>query len=122
MAKDFDYLRAQTRTYLDEATQADWKNDEVDREINNGYHELEDLVITKVNGQRVNDLRQMIRIIEEETTKPYVEFETIDRDYVVIDRNLAEENSDIILATYNIPRDRSEDLILELNNLVGNRP
>lgn len=40
MAKNLAYLRAQTRTYLDEATQADWKDTEVDREINNGYHEV----------------------------------------------------------------------------------
>ena len=40
MAKDFDYLKAQTRTYLDEVSQADWKDNEVEREINNGYHEV----------------------------------------------------------------------------------
>lgn len=40
MAKNLAYLRAQTRTYLDEVAQADWKDTEVDREINNGYHEV----------------------------------------------------------------------------------
>lgn len=40
MAKNLSYLRSQTRTYLDEATQADWKDTEVDREINNGYQEV----------------------------------------------------------------------------------
>lgn len=40
MAKTLADLRAQTRTYLDEATQADWKDAEVDREINNGYQEV----------------------------------------------------------------------------------
>lgn len=40
MAKTLAYLRAQARTYLDEATQADWKDTEVDRELNNGYHEV----------------------------------------------------------------------------------
>lgn len=44
MAKNLAYLRAQTRTYLDEATQLDWRNDEVDREINNGYMEVVTLV------------------------------------------------------------------------------
>ena len=46
MAKDFDYARAQTRTYLDEATQADWKDAEIDREVNNGYHEVVSSVMT----------------------------------------------------------------------------
>ena len=45
MAKQLAYLRAQTRTYLDEVTQLDWSNDEVDREINNGYHEIVTLVM-----------------------------------------------------------------------------
>jgi hypothetical protein len=40
MAKNLAYLRAQARTYLDEAVQADWKDTEVDRELNNGYHEV----------------------------------------------------------------------------------
>jgi len=40
MSKNLAYLRAQTRTYLDEAVQADWKDNEVDREINNGYQRV----------------------------------------------------------------------------------
>jgi hypothetical protein len=40
MAKNLAYLRAQTRTFLDEAVQFDWKADEVDREINNGYQRV----------------------------------------------------------------------------------
>ena len=37
MAKTLTNLRAQVRTYLDEATTADWTVAEVDREINVGY-------------------------------------------------------------------------------------
>lgn len=33
-------LRAQTRMFLDEATQSDWTDAEVDREINVGYHKI----------------------------------------------------------------------------------
>lgn len=40
MAKTLAYLRNQTRTYLDESTQADFTDAEVDREINNGYHKV----------------------------------------------------------------------------------
>lgn len=40
MAKTVANLRQQTRTYLDEATTADWTNTEVDREINAGFHEV----------------------------------------------------------------------------------
>jgi hypothetical protein len=45
MAKDLAYLRAQTRTYLDEVVAADWSDDEVDREINSGYHEVVTAVV-----------------------------------------------------------------------------
>ena len=37
MSKDLAYLRAKTRTYLDESAQADWTDDEVDRDINSKY-------------------------------------------------------------------------------------
>jgi len=46
MAKNFAYLKAQTRTYLDEVAQADWKDVEVEREINNGYHRVVAAVMT----------------------------------------------------------------------------
>lgn len=44
--KNLAYLRAQTRTYLDEALQADWHDDEIDREINNGYQNVVTAVMT----------------------------------------------------------------------------
>ncbi len=40
MAKTFANIKAQARTYLDESSQADWKDDEVEREVNNGYQEV----------------------------------------------------------------------------------
>lgn len=40
MSKTLANLRAQTRTYLDEAVQADWTDTEVDREINSSYLKL----------------------------------------------------------------------------------
>src|SRR3990167_5875318 len=40
MAKTLSNLQAQTRTYLDEATQSDWTDTEVTREINSKYMEL----------------------------------------------------------------------------------
>ena len=40
MAKNLGELRNATRTYLDEATQADWTDVEIDREVNNGYQEV----------------------------------------------------------------------------------
>jgi hypothetical protein len=55
MAKDLAYLRAQTRTYLDEASSADWHDNEVDREINNGYQELVAAVVEAYEDFYVTD-------------------------------------------------------------------
>lgn len=40
MAKTLTNLRSTTRTYLDEATESDWEDTEVDAAVNDGYHEL----------------------------------------------------------------------------------
>lgn len=45
MAKTLAQLNQATRTYLDEAVQADWQETEVNREVNNGYHEVVTAVI-----------------------------------------------------------------------------
>jgi len=79
--------------------------------INNGYHSFSDTVIMKVNGSRINNLKQMIKLIEKDTTSPFVEFETINHEYIVLDRELAEKNNEKILKTYSIPQDRSVDLM-----------
>ncbi|MDD4984862.1 MAG: hypothetical protein PHQ43_03590 [Dehalococcoidales bacterium] len=45
MAKTKAQLNQAARTYLDEAVQADWEETEVNREVNNGYHEVVTAVI-----------------------------------------------------------------------------
>ena len=40
MAKTYGQIKAQARTYLDEATEADWDDEEVNREVNNSYQEI----------------------------------------------------------------------------------
>lgn len=46
MAKTFANIKAQTRTYLDESSQSDWLDTEVEREVNAGYHEIVTAVMT----------------------------------------------------------------------------
>jgi len=79
-------------------------------EMNTGYHSMGDLVITQVNGQNINNLKHMIKLIEDDTDGQYVEFGTIDREAIVLDRKLAEENKAYLLKKYNIPADRSADI------------
>lgn len=40
MAKQLQDLETEVRTYLDEATQADWLNSEVDTSLNRAYHDV----------------------------------------------------------------------------------
>jgi len=46
MAKTFTTLQSMTRTYLDEATEADFDDTEIKRELNEGYHKTITAVIS----------------------------------------------------------------------------
>jgi len=79
-------------------------------DLNTGYHDMENLVIKKVNGTEVRSMRQLIATVESAKTQ-YVVFETRDGEQVVLDREHVERNQSDILRTYGIGRDRSSDLL-----------
>lgn len=66
MAKTFNNLKSATRTYLDENVEADWEDTEVEREVNNGYHEVvtavvevfEDYYLTEATADSVADQQE----------------------------------------------------------------
>jgi len=78
-------------------------------EVNVGYHDLEDLVVKKVNGQPITDLRDLIDTIEA-TEGEFVKIETEDKETVVLSKSAAAEANKRILERYMIPSDRSEDM------------
>jgi hypothetical protein len=83
-------------------------------EINSGYHDVSDLIIARVNGRKINHLRDLIRIVEKDNDSNFVVFESRQGFKVVLERKSAEAAQDKILETYSVPADRSPDLLHQI--------
>jgi hypothetical protein len=77
--------------------------------VNRGYHELESLRISKVQGRRVRRLSDLVRAVDA-TEDEFVVFETPDQQRIVLDRQAAADRAETILRRYGVPADRSADL------------
>ncbi len=84
--------------------------DVLPHDVNNGYHNLPNCVITEVNGTKVNNLKELIAVVEAGKEKPFIEFKTMLDKYIVLDRAEAEKTHNEILGIYGVPADRSVDL------------
>jgi S1-C subfamily serine protease len=81
-------------------------------ELNSGYEEIAEDLIVEADGQPVRSLRHLIQIIESRDTGLLV-LETHEGKQVVLDRERARREGPAILARYQVPSDRSEDLLAE---------
>ncbi len=78
-------------------------------EVNRGYHDMESMVITRVQGQRIRcmcDLHDALARADGD----FVRFTTADHMEIVIDRQLAAQRHAAILERYGVPQDTSEGL------------
>lgn len=78
-------------------------------EANVGYQNLAALIVEKVNGKKIRDLKQLISIIEN-TEKGFIVFQLKDETKIVLDINKLKESTAAIMASYRIPADRSVNL------------
>jgi len=78
--------------------------------LNKGYQNLSECIISEVNGQKINNLKNMVHIIEKSTENSFVEFKTKKGIYIVLDRKAVEAAQDEILQLYDISIDRSPNL------------
>jgi len=78
--------------------------------VNQGYHDHENLIVTEVDGVEIKGLAQLIELISTSRRK-YVKVRTSHGRHVVLDRRLAEERGETILRQFNVPSDRSADLL-----------
>ena len=78
-------------------------------EVNKGYHNSGDYRIVKVNGQPINNLKDLVRIVEG-SSEPFVTFTDRWGAAVVLDRKSVEARKHEILDKYHIKNDRSADL------------
>ena len=77
--------------------------------VNRGYHDYYDLIITHVDGKKINNLKNLIQIVEKNSNKEFVEFDTKEGTKFVLDRKQAKTDLSNILKTYNVPFDRSKN-------------
>jgi len=78
-------------------------------EINVGYQDLEDIIISHVNGRKISTLKDLVKAVEMNNEKYHVFIDEHGKE-IVLDKAGASERSSIILNNYKVPSDRSEDL------------
>jgi len=77
--------------------------------VNQGYHDLESEVVTRVQGKRIRHLRHLMKTVER-TQEKFVRFDLDDGRTVVLERAAVKKRQAAILKGFGIPRDRSDDL------------
>jgi S1-C subfamily serine protease len=80
-------------------------------DLNSGYDDFTDERIVKVNGKKINNIRELIAIVENSTDAPFLVFENENKKIIALDRDLSIKEQKNILRIYNIPKDRSRDLM-----------
>ncbi len=79
-------------------------------EVNEGYHDINSMIVDRVNGEKILNLEDLVRKIIRHTNETYLALSNERGVQVVLDRSKAEAANPDILRLYHIPRDRSEDL------------
>jgi S1-C subfamily serine protease len=80
-------------------------------EVNRGYEEAGYSRIVSVNGARVRNLAELVRLTEQGDGSPYTVFTAADGTVLSLDRQLVAATAADLLKQYRIPADRSEDLL-----------
>ncbi len=79
-------------------------------EINLGYHDLDNLVIVKVNGRNISDMDSLVKAFTENTGDYHIIIDDINRK-IVINKKKSEHFGERILKRYRISKDRSPNLV-----------
>ena len=78
-------------------------------DINIGYHEINNSIIRRVNGQDISTLASAIKAFNKNKSAFHI-IETESKERIVLDTQKSKKATAEILERYHIPRDRSEDL------------
>ncbi len=78
--------------------------------VNRGYHDLGSEVIEAVNGKKVRNIEELVRIVEGDGATPFVAFTTDGGKEIVLDRQKVRASQRQILAIYHITAERSPDV------------
>ena len=78
-------------------------------EINVGYHDLDNRVVSQVNGKKISTMEDLVAAFEKNEGKYHLILDERGHQ-IVLDRGKVDQNSQRILKRYRITADRSEDL------------
>jgi hypothetical protein len=78
-------------------------------EINTGYHELENRVVSRVNGRRIANMRDLVDAIEGQQRRYHTIIDETGYK-IVLDKSRVFADGHEILKKYNIHSDRSKNL------------
>ncbi len=81
-------------------------------EINVGYHDLKDIVISHVNGRKIVTMKDLVKAVEENDGEYHVFIDEHGKE-IVLDRGETGKRNELILKRYKVSADRSEDLRLK---------
>jgi hypothetical protein len=79
-------------------------------QVNSGYHDYHDLQIVAVNGEKINNLEDLVREVEHSSDTRFVVFTSSEGIQIVLNRDRVQKAEKRILEIYSIPVDRSDDL------------
>ncbi len=80
-------------------------------DVNRGYHDWNSWVIDFVNGEKINNLKELIQKVENSPADGLIVFSDAAGRKIVIDSKEAREANQDILKRYRVSADRSDDLI-----------
>jgi len=83
--------------------------------VNQGYHNVEMLMIERVQGKSIRHLCDLIQIVES-AKGAFIRFQSSDGQIIVLERGQVEKSNDGILRRYGVPSDRSENLLQSTDN------
>lgn len=78
-------------------------------EINLGYHDIDNVVIEKVNGRKISGMTDIVSAVEENKNTFHI-FEDDSGNRIILKKEMVDKFSSRILETYKIKSDRSENL------------
>jgi S1-C subfamily serine protease len=78
-------------------------------EINVGYHDLDNRVVSYVNGKKISTMADLVAAFENNAGKYHIILDERGHQ-IVLDRSKVDQNSERILERYRITADRSKDL------------
>jgi len=77
--------------------------------VNQGYHDFEALIIDRVQGRKIRDLKELIRIVESAADE-FVRFQGHDGRMIVLERDRIKKRNRSIMRRFGVPFDRSDNL------------